>query len=268
MYKRQIVPVPEVALHLIWATDKIYIKPLPRFLLSDAFYERYLKPGSTKEPGHGQDALGLLFSYITLVPTETDFDIALKEHLMPTKYTWEEWRQRAAQVLHYYPEDEIYRNTPRRYIYGELRHDRLDKVYRYLHGHWHHGYSPLMGASTYGSSVHDKLGPITAATVYIILVLTAMQVMLAAAEVSTELGSTSYGFSIFSIVGPLACVAVIVLLLGLLILVNWIKTLRTQKVRFAQLGRAPKQSEVRHRTAKYSTGIEMTRFEPIDQPRA
>ncbi|KAK3669912.1 hypothetical protein LTR78_010223 [Recurvomyces mirabilis] len=81
---RERVPVPDATLQLVRASSKIYIKPLPRYLLAESFYDQYLTPSSMQRTGPGRDGLGLLFSYLTLVPTETDFDMAQKDHLMPS----------------------------------------------------------------------------------------------------------------------------------------------------------------------------------------
>ncbi|KAK4573994.1 hypothetical protein LTR86_001755 [Recurvomyces mirabilis] len=266
---RERVPVPDAALHLVWSSSKIYIKPLPRYLLAESFYDQYLTPSSLQRPGPGRDALGLLFSYLTLVPTETDFDMAQKDHLMPSKYTWPEWRHRASRVLHDYPRNSIYESIPRRYLYGELRHERLDKVYRYLHGHWLHGYSHLMGATSYGDFLSHNLGPIAAATLYIILVLTAMQVMLASEQLADELGRASYGFSVFSIVAPLTAVGIIVIALSVMVIANWARTVNAKSKRFDQLGIEHKRKRTdKQRPRGKSTTIDMVRFEPIEQHQA
>ncbi|KAK4073084.1 hypothetical protein Purlil1_13133 [Purpureocillium lilacinum] len=82
----------------------------------------------------------------------------------------------------------------------------------------------------YGAFFRDNLAWLASATVYIAIVLAAMQVGLA-----TELGhndafqSASYGFTVFSIVGPLAIMALIVLAFCIAFVYNWIKAINYRK---------------------------------------
>ncbi|KAK5115753.1 hypothetical protein LTR62_000842 [Meristemomyces frigidus] len=268
---RTAVPVHDVALHLVWTSQRIYVKPLPRYVISDAFYEQYLQPNRTpggvntvRQSCRCPDALGLLFSYTALLPTETDFALAQTALLLPTDIEWSRWKALVTRLLNDYPRNTIYQSIPRRYIYGELRHDRLDKIYRYLCGHVLHGYSHLMGPTTYGDFLNHNLGPIGVATIYIIVVLTAMQVVLATDSVEGSFSRISYGFAIFSIVAPLAGIALVIAALLTMFVMNWINTLAAQKRRFQALGLITPRTQ-KARGGKRSVGIDMVRFEPIQQ---
>lgn len=248
---RTTVPTNEASLHLVWASDKIYLKPLPRYILSDLFYEQYLKPVKPNDL-----ALGLLFTYLALVPTELDFALAQKDHLIPPGYQWSDWKALVSRILRHYPDNAIYHSIHPRYVYGELRHGRLDKIHRYLRGGWLHGFSPLMGTNDYSDFLTENLGPIAAATVYLIVVLTAMQVVLATDALPGKggaFGRASYGFAIFSLVAPLAAVAIILLVLVFMFFANWSRTTASKRKRFKEIGIEPPGVRKPHLTADSST---------------
>lgn len=75
----------------------------------------------------------------------------------------------------------------------------------------------------YISFLRDQLGWLTATTIYIALVLTAMQAGLATDQLRANdpFMAASYGFTIFAIMGPLVAGAIILIVLGVLIIVNW-----------------------------------------------
>ena len=136
---RTIIPSNDTSLHLVWTTGKIYMRPVPSFILCESFYEHYLSPNNLSE--HTKPVLGLLYSYIAMLPSELDFDIAQNTGLIPDEYKWQDWKHLVRRVLAEY--DDIVPKLPVRYQYGELRLDRLDKIYRYMRGDWLHGYSRL-----------------------------------------------------------------------------------------------------------------------------
>ena len=90
---RNIVISENPELHLIWYYDRIFIKPLPKYLLSFDFSNTYL----TSQPSSlGQEreiikrsALGFLRTYQYLVQYESDFNIAIEKGLLPKAVTWE-----------------------------------------------------------------------------------------------------------------------------------------------------------------------------------
>jgi hypothetical protein len=96
-----------------------------------------------------------------------------------------------------------------RFIYGELRLSRLNKIYflsqrpllRGYMSHWHQ----------YGTFFQDNFSWLASATVYIAIVLTAMQVGLATKSLADNDAFQSYGFTVFSILGPLAAACFIFL---------------------------------------------------------
>jgi hypothetical protein len=80
---REIVATGDPSLHLVWTSGKIFVKPLPAYVLSTQFYDKYLRPGKANGP-----ALGLLHSYLALVPTELDFALAQDAKLFPSSFEW------------------------------------------------------------------------------------------------------------------------------------------------------------------------------------
>ncbi|QIW94961.1 hypothetical protein AMS68_000479 [Peltaster fructicola] len=292
--RRSIIATEEISLHLVWSAGKIFVKPLPAYLTTDAFYSDYLAPTQAKraslnsvppaqqsfdplslprqvERGHVRGssqsrredvplhdlsrsgergsqhgspstrvsdeprdmssadaplrpALGLLYSYLALVQTELDFALARQAHLLPHGYTWDEWKILAARAMSDWPEKSVFNHIPHRYMYGELRLSRLDKLYRFVKGDLLVGYSPLTGYTRYGDFLADNLGMIGPAAVYFVMVLSAMQVGLATERLSQD-ASFQYAslfFSVFTIVAPLVAIFLIMLAFMFLFFFNWI----------------------------------------------
>lgn len=96
------------------------------------------------------------------------FHIAKEKHLIPYYVTWEAWIQFVDQFLRLGDLERV----NKRYHYGALRLSRLNKVC-WLQGRIHGYRFPYQ---TYGEMLSMNMAPIGAATVYIAVVLTAMQV--------------------------------------------------------------------------------------------
>jgi len=78
--KRRTITISEqVRLHLVWGSGVVYIKPIPSYLLSSVFWERYLHPGNPSRA----HALGFMRTYAYLIRHRSDFHIAQKEDLIP-----------------------------------------------------------------------------------------------------------------------------------------------------------------------------------------
>jgi hypothetical protein len=229
---REIIPTTDASLHLVWTSKKIHIKALPRYMTSSSFYDADLAPPRPYGP-----ALGLLFTYMTLVPTELDFAIASQLHLFHENYDWDSWRKLARRILEHYPKNAIYEHLPKRYVYGELRLSRLDKIYRYCCGSLLHGFSPLLGNTRYVEFFADHLRFITATTIYTALVLTAMQVGLATEPLSSNesFRRASYGFTVFAIISPIIAVGFVVLVATFVVLASWVSTIAAQRRRHDEL---------------------------------
>lgn len=212
---RKIIINEKADMHLVWAIPRrIFLKPIPRYLLD----YQYWQDNIVNDEDLYKCAFGFLLSYSALIQYESDFLIAKDKHLIPDNLTWESWVNFVKQLLQNGGDDKI----NMRYQHGELRLSRLNKVY------WMHGY--LRGYSfpyeSYGEMLNANLAPIGAATIYIALVLTAMQVGLATHQLgdNNAFQNASYGFTIFAITAPVGLVLVIVLLLLFLFFYNWAAT--------------------------------------------
>jgi hypothetical protein len=282
---RNIVVVETMDLHLVWEPGRIFLKPLPRYLLNSAFWAEDLaceigpkspiplpdthghhprSPSSNQLPSpthphqagpqqtrsnleFAQDqkrslyksAYGFLLSYAALVQYESDYHIAQAHHLLPPDLLWESWRQISYSIL----EDSPHQNTRvnKRYHYGELCLRRLNKISRWqslcrfdLTGVMR-GYR--FGFATYGQQLNAYLAPILAATAYILLILTAMQVGLATdnAREMPAFHWASWVFTIFAILAPLGLVLVSLVIVFVFVIFNYLSTRSFSRVRMAFL---------------------------------
>lgn len=152
--------------HLVWHHKRVFIKPVPKFLLSHAFWAAHLRPNLEAEYQFRLEALGFLRTYSALILHESDFDLALQLRLMPKTFTWETWCVFIA----------AFRNmsdkaVSKRYHYGEIRLTRLN--------FWH---SLFLGTSFLEINGHyDQYfagigGPMLFALAAITVILGAMQI--------------------------------------------------------------------------------------------
>ncbi|KAJ5501988.1 hypothetical protein N7463_004862 [Penicillium fimorum] len=172
LLSRDIFITEQMDMHLVWTSGRIFTKPIPRFLMP-RFWTDHLsclpccicprRQASSvsvtpvnecvcDRPRLWKLALGFLFSYAALVSHESDFAIAQEKKLILT----------------------------------ELRLSRLKKIYRLTPSSFLHGY--MSRWNRYGDFFQDNLGWLAAATVYIALVLTAMQVGLATVTIRLPQG--------------------------------------------------------------------------------
>ncbi|KAL6406192.1 hypothetical protein AUP68_10360 [Ilyonectria robusta] len=246
---REIVITERMDMHLVWTTGRMFLKPLPRFLLEPSFWTKYLSCGvkcgcsGTKAGGHDgiqecmlglqKRALGFLFSYAALISHESDFRIAEQNHLLPPGILWPPWRTFVQQL----DTEHIYPHIDPRFHYGELRLSRLSKIYR-LRRNLLHGYMPRW--NQYSDFIRDNFALLASSTVYIAIVLTAMQVGLGTKLRDNDAFlAASYGFTVFSILGPLIAAALIVLAFFSVFVYNWVLTVNYRKRRLASMQADP-----------------------------
>ena len=257
LLSRDIFLTEQMDMHLVWTTGRMFLKPIPRFLLEPRFWTSYLaspepcscfgedvdhKSVTTNTQGATANttgaksdtksvrkcngglrtcALGFLFSYAALITHESDFEIAQEKRLLPKEVTWTAWITLVKQL----DTENIYDKIDERFKYGELRLSRLNKIYRFTRcplllgsymSHWHQ----------YGSFLQDNFTWLASTTLYIAIVLTAMQVGLALDKLSGNASfvSASYGFTIFSILGPLVAAGLIIAAFLVLFVINWVAT--------------------------------------------
>lgn len=181
---REIIIDERVDMHLVWIPGRMFLKPIPRYLLDHDFWTRRIMSKDTH-----MAALGFLRSHVALIQYESDFRIAKEKHLIPDYVTWEAWVNFVDQFLEI---GNLETRINKRYHYGELRLSRLNKVC-WVHGRIRGYRFPYQ---TYGEMLSMNMAPIGAATVYIAVVLTAMQVGLATPQLASNSAfqRASYGF--------------------------------------------------------------------------
>jgi hypothetical protein len=218
--RREIVIAEELDLHLVWAKSRIFIKPLPDFLLNYDFWEAYI----SCEPQLHRAACGLLYSYCGLIRFDHDLQLAQECHLVNVNLDYRAWTEFARTILpNLNPHDSNTMDT--RFQYGELRLNRLDTIYRYspykfsvssiLQGFPHaltESYVPYM----------DQYNNAVSAFGVIIIILSAFNLSLSAHSKSPDLDlqQAACGFALFAMI---LCAA----LIGLFIVLPLISSLAT-----------------------------------------
>lgn len=173
---RKIVVMEDPGLHLVWRHDCIYIKPMPKYLLSHIFWKDFMMIEPIAMPFDRRKivaaALGFLRSYCYLIQHESDLRIA-QQHglgLVPEYVSWPQFCS-FSDSFEAISDDEVCE----RYQYGELRLTRLN--------FWA---LPLLGQAVYqdlGLQYSDYFSPYFAPLLFVFAIfsvlLSAMQVALA-----------------------------------------------------------------------------------------
>ncbi|KFZ08896.1 hypothetical protein V502_09073 [Pseudogymnoascus sp. VKM F-4520 (FW-2644)] len=217
MMDRNVVVTEQADLHLTWRGSRIYIKPLPGYLLNVDFWKENIEGDSDLF----KNAKGFLLSYVWLVFNESDFQMAMDNsnhpRLLPEGITYQEWSDFIADFMEGDDFEDMEQINPR-YRFGELRLNRLNSIYRIKFGtkHFIRGY--FYGYHEYGTFLEHNFAWIVTFFAYVAIVLTAMQVGLATKQLmgNDSFHEASYGFTVFSITSPLVAVGVI----GLILLVT------------------------------------------------
>ncbi|OCK92231.1 uncharacterized protein K441DRAFT_663469 [Cenococcum geophilum 1.58] len=176
---REIIVTEEPRLHLVWIHNRIFIKPLPRYLLSQALWETYLDKGSDRlgdsQSNIRKAATGFLRTYRYLIQHESDFNIAQQDNLrlIPKDVDWASFCQFISELNHI--EDSA---VSKRYCYGELRLTRLNFYAPFLLRKFH--FEQVHGQ--YGDFFGRLYGPILFVFAVVSMILNSMQVALAAEQ--------------------------------------------------------------------------------------
>ncbi|KAF5523081.1 hypothetical protein CGCA056_v005721 [Colletotrichum aenigma] len=246
--KRDIYITEDLDMHLVWGDGRIYLKPLPIFMLEPCFWTealqcccktpQYQPPQQSSSEGScvcerlGQcrkRARGLLFSYTGLVSNKSDHAIALANGLFPASLTWPKWQRMAAHTL---SNPDLYNSIDRRFWYGELRLTRLNKIFFYKYTP---GKQYKSQWNQYSSFFDDNLGFIVSTFAYVAIILTAMQVGLATElQHNTSFESMSSGFTIFVIIGLVVALSFVMIAFLYLFANNWVHTKNFEKKRFKE----------------------------------
>ncbi|TDZ49764.1 hypothetical protein CTRI78_v007870 [Colletotrichum trifolii] len=124
--RRAIVVTEDPKLHLVWDHDRVFVKPLPRYILSHPFWQRFLSSDSSGDAQHRRvrkAILGYIRTYRYLVRFESDFRIAQEPdlQLIPSDVTWEQFCYFRTDLASIGDGD-----VSTRYCYGEIRLTRLN----------------------------------------------------------------------------------------------------------------------------------------------
>lgn len=212
--KRRLVVTEQTDLHLVWTYDRIFVKPLPSFLLDGEVWDKYIL-GDEVNWG---EACGFLLSYAWMVSYPSDLQIAKEADLLPKNLEWEAWssfvddftgRLEQHAALNFGAQASISSGVNKRYHYGELRLTRLNLIKRFpaywgneSTFHFMRGY--YQDPAWYGSFLQRNFGWLAGAFGYVVTVLSAMQVGLATQRLgqNSVFQNVSYGFTVFSILVP------------------------------------------------------------------
>ena len=182
VHGRTIIPTEDPALHLAWATGRIFMKPLPPYLLSHAFWTHYLLCNAdtgSEEKAMVEAALGLLHLYYYSIRHESDFRIAQQSHLnlVPPSVTWRQW-------CHFSISFGAIENSEvaPRYHYGKLQLSRLHWLVRIYLRELNYYY--IDGG--YGESFTRYYGPLLFVFAVLSVLLSAMQVGMAVEQLQTR----------------------------------------------------------------------------------
>ena len=222
---RQIILTEQADLHMVWHESRIFLKPLPEFLLDHNFWKQHL----CKDEQIFESASGMLLSYLWLVCHRSDLIVAKDHNLLPQDMDWERWTAFMKSCLRGLDYQTL-KGINKRFQYGELRLSRLNWIYRMS---WKNtrlttiirGY--MYGYNRYSFFLARNFAWLLGAFAYITIVLTAMQVGLATDRLhdSPAFQAASYGFTVFSILIPLIGIPLICALLVIIFAYNLLATL-------------------------------------------
>ena len=225
---RKILVAEDPKLHLVWIQDRIFIKPLPRYLLSHKFWE-VLRGNSTRFDDRRKRlrhaALGFLRTYVYLIRHESEFVIAQQDHLrlIPQEVRWADFYVFASDIQRI-GNDVV----SQRYWYGELRLSRLNL------------YAPFFFRKAYFEQVHQQYGdyfarlygPVLFTFAILTTLMNSMQVELAVEQVSSNhwvaLQSAWRWFSVFSLVLTAIIAACFAILWSWMVLDEWVFAVKSR----------------------------------------
>jgi hypothetical protein len=197
--RRSIVIAEELDLHLVWAKSRIFVKPLPDFLLNYDFWETYI----SCEPQLHRAACGLLYSYCGLIRFDHDLQLAKECDLVNGNLDYRAWTEFVRTVLpNLNPENPDIMD--KRFQYGELRLNRLDSIYRYTP--YKFSISSIFRGFPHAlTETHvpymDQYNNAVSAFGVIVIILSAFNLSLASrSNPAADLQQAAYGFAIFAMI--------------------------------------------------------------------
>ncbi|PNP83690.1 hypothetical protein FNYG_02969 [Fusarium nygamai] len=217
--RRTIVVTEDPKLHLVWIYDRIFIKPLPRYIGSYTFWQDHLcaeeVDGGEREQRIRRAALGYLRTYYYLVKHESDLRIAQDPSLclIPPDITWKQFCDFTSSLG-----DIADRDVSLRYTYGEIRLTRLNF------------YAPLLLRKSHFQRVEYQYGPYFARFYGpILFVIAVASVVLSGLQVVVSVGDGGGGgwkgaalwISVIAIVSSSSLIFILGLLLVYKVAKEW-----------------------------------------------
>ena len=227
---REILIAEDPRLHLVWFYDRIFIKPLPMFILSYRFWTVYLlsdsSPLRARRSEISKAALGLLRTYHFLIKHESDFRIAQREdlQLIPRSITYAEFCALTSKFADINDFD-----VAARWSFGELRLSRLNVCSKIFLRQFH--FEQLHGQ--YGSILAQFYGPLLFIFGMSSILLSGMQVELAVSQLTNSpwmvFARICRWFSILNIIGIAIIAMLLILLLIGMILDETVFAIKTRR---------------------------------------
>jgi uncharacterized membrane protein len=230
MMGRDVIVVEQADLHLTWIGRRIFVKPLPAFLLSHLHWTKHI---CLSKELHSR-AMGLLLSYIWLVCQPSDLKVAIDCGLLPSNMTWQQWMNLVGELV---PKIDMrgLSNVNKRYEHGELRLGRLNKIYRFAPElklkHLMRGYRSQ--DTVYGTFFEREFAWLLILFVYISIMLTAAQLGLATDRLQPSLAfqRISFGLTMLFIFLPVVFIVLIIIWFFVLFFYNLTTTLSFEESR-------------------------------------
>lgn len=238
MMAREVIITEQFGLHLVWRGYRMFLKPLPAYLLDYDFWKAYLVRQETDIERKKQAAIlhssacGLIMSYIWLIRHRSDMKIAQDKSLVPNM-KWEQWRKFTKTFLARIGPTTLER-VNRRFHHGELRAGRLNLIYRF--------YTPIfslrnclrgytVGYDRHGLFFQENFGWLIMVFAVLPVLLSAMQTGLTTNRLKNDIRfqRASFGFVCPSIILPVAIIGLALILLLILIVDNFLVTRKIQK---------------------------------------
>lgn len=199
-HARQVMVDEKPGLHLVWYYDRIFIKPIPAYFYSQAFWD-YLRNADGEVFGA---AVGFMRSYYYLIQYQIDFTEGCALQLIPKKSDnqFPSYEEFCAFIEPFSAVDD--NHVSRRFHYGELRLTRINRTAFLFKRHlaYYHIFPQ------WGSFLTHILAPIVTVFAVFSVVLNSMQVGLAALDMGP--GNEDSGWPAFISVSIYFPVAIII----------------------------------------------------------
>ncbi|OOQ87522.1 hypothetical protein PEBR_20394 [Penicillium brasilianum] len=146
--------------------------------------------------------------YVSLISHESDYRIALESHLLPSELSvasWQDWKKFTREVIAFCNDETVHP----RFLRAELRLSRLNILCRFTQAPLFEPY--LRQYWDYSSLLQENITLLATTIIFIVLILTAMQVGLATEQLNNNkrFMAASYGFTTFAILFPFCALGLV-----------------------------------------------------------